>query len=49
MVGGHVEQVEKPDAIRPALDRALESGRVAIVHVRVDPKARRVSGGNYLQ
>ena len=49
MVDGDAERVEKPAEIRPALERALEADRVALVHVRVDPKARRLSGGNYLQ
>ncbi|MEN8181331.1 MAG: thiamine pyrophosphate-binding protein [Myxococcota bacterium] len=49
MVDGHAEYVEQPDAIRPALDRALGSGKVAVVHVRIDPKARRLGGSNYLQ
>ena len=49
MVDGHAERVERPDQIRPALDRALAADRVSLVHVLVDPKARRLSGGNYLQ
>ena len=49
MVDGHAERVERPEEIRPALDRALAADRVALVHVRVDPKATRISGGNYLQ
>ena len=49
MVDGHAERVERPDQIRPALERALAADRVALVHVLVDPKARRLSGGNYLQ
>ena len=49
MVDGHAERVDTPDQIRPALDRALASDRVALVHVRCDPKATRLSGGNYLQ
>ena len=49
MVDGHAEYVEKPDDIRPALERALASGIVSVVHVRIDPKARRLSGSNYLQ
>ena len=49
MGGGHAEYVEKPDEIRPALDRALASDRVSIVHVRMDPKAMRLSGGVYLR
>ncbi len=49
MVDGHAERVERPEEIRPALDRALAADRVAVVHVRTDPKATRVSGANYLQ
>ena len=49
MVDGHAEHVEAPDEIRPALDRAFASGKLAVVHVRVDPKASRISGSNYLQ
>ncbi len=49
MVDGHAEYVVQPGDIRPALDRALASGKVAVVHVRIDPKARRLSGSNYLQ
>ena len=48
MVDGHAERVERPDEIRPALERALAAERVAVVHVRLDPKARRLSGGDYL-
>jgi len=48
MVGGHTEYVEQPADIRSALDRALAADRPALVHVRVDPKAHRLSGGNYL-
>lgn len=49
MVGGHAERVERPEAIRPALERALAADRVALVHVLCDPKARRLSGSNYLE
>jgi acetolactate synthase-1/2/3 large subunit len=49
MVGGHAEYVEEPEQIRPALDRAMAADKLAIVHVRVDPKAARMGGGNYLQ
>ena len=37
--GGHGEFVERPDAIRPALERALASGRPALVNVCTDPEA----------
>ncbi len=49
MVDGHAEYVERPEQIRPALDRALAADRVAVVHIRMDPKASRMSGSNYLQ
>jgi thiamine pyrophosphate-dependent acetolactate synthase large subunit-like protein len=49
LVDGHAERVEQPDEIRPALERALASGRVAVVHVRCNPKATRLSGGVYLR
>jgi thiamine pyrophosphate-dependent acetolactate synthase large subunit-like protein len=49
MVDGHAERVERPEQIRPALLRALEADRVAVVHVRIDPKAYRLAGSNYLQ
>jgi thiamine pyrophosphate-dependent acetolactate synthase large subunit-like protein len=49
MVDAHSEYVEKPDGIRPALERALAAARPAVVHVRVDPKARRARGANYLE
>ncbi len=49
MVDGHAEYVEAPGEIRPALERALAADRVAVVHVRIDPKAGRIGGANYLQ
>jgi thiamine pyrophosphate-dependent acetolactate synthase large subunit-like protein len=49
MVDGHAEYVERPDEIRPALDRALAADRISVVHVHMDPKASRLSGSNYLQ
>lgn len=49
MVGGHAEHVERPGQIRPALERALAAGKLAVVHVRIDPKAARLGGSNYLQ
>lgn len=35
-LGCHGECVEEPDALRPALDRALDAGRPAVVQVVVD-------------
>ena len=49
MVDGHAEYVEKPGDIRPALDRAMASGKLSVVHIRVDPNATRMGGTNYLQ
>ncbi len=49
MVDGHTEYVENPAEIRPALERGLSAGRVGVIHVRIDPKAGRIGGANYLQ
>ncbi|MEE3331831.1 MAG: thiamine pyrophosphate-binding protein [Myxococcota bacterium] len=49
MVDGHAERVDAPDGIRPALERALAAGKPAVVHIRMDPKATRMSGGVYLR
>jgi acetolactate synthase-1/2/3 large subunit len=37
--GGHGEHVERPEELRPALERALGSGEPAIVNVMLDPDA----------
>lgn len=39
-LGAHGEFVEKPDQIRPALERAFASGRPAVVNVITDDQAR---------
>ncbi len=36
-LGGHGELVERPDQLRPALDRAFASGKPACVNVLTDP------------
>lgn len=36
-MGAHGERVSDPKQLRPALERALGSGRCAVVHVDVDP------------
>jgi acetolactate synthase-1/2/3 large subunit len=36
-VGGHGERVTEPDQLRPALQRAVDSGRVAVVDCLTDP------------
>jgi acetolactate synthase I/II/III large subunit len=38
MVGGYGVAVDEPDAVRPAIEAAVDSGRVAVVNVRTDPK-----------
>ncbi len=37
--GGHGEHVERPDELRPALERALSAGEPAVVNVMLDPEA----------
>ena len=37
--GCHGEYVEKEDEIGPAIERAYASGKTAVVHVCIDPKA----------
>jgi thiamine pyrophosphate-dependent acetolactate synthase large subunit-like protein len=37
--GGHAELVTEPGELRPALERAVASGRAACINVRVDPNA----------
>ncbi|ETX09062.1 thiamine pyrophosphate-binding protein [Candidatus Entotheonella palauensis] len=42
-LGAHAEWVEEPDDIRPALERAFESGKPAVVNVKTDPLAKAIS------
>ena len=37
--GGHGETVERTDEFVPAFERAVASGKPAILHVKVDPDA----------
>jgi acetolactate synthase-1/2/3 large subunit len=37
--GGHGERVERTDEFAPALERALQSGKPAILHCLIDPEA----------
>jgi acetolactate synthase-1/2/3 large subunit len=37
-LGGHGELVERPDDLRPALERAFASGKPALVNVMTDPQ-----------
>ncbi len=36
-LGGHGELVERPQELRPALERALAAGQPALVNVLTDP------------
>ena len=47
MVGGYAERVTDPSQLRPALDRALSAGTIALLNVMTDPKAQR-GGSSYL-
>jgi acetolactate synthase-1/2/3 large subunit len=37
--GGHGERIEDTAAFAPAFERAIASGKPAILHVRIDPEA----------
>ena len=37
--GGHGERVERTEDFAPALERALQSGKPAILHCLIDPEA----------
>jgi len=39
-LGGYGEFVEKPDGIKPAIERAMKSGKPALVNVCTDPDAQ---------
>ncbi|MBI3184823.1 MAG: hypothetical protein HYZ28_22015 [Myxococcales bacterium] len=43
-MGGHSEHVTEPSQIRPALERAAASGKVACVNVMLDPQAPAAAG-----
>lgn len=42
--GGHGEFVQRPEDIAPALERAIASGKPALVNVCVDPEAQATGG-----
>ena len=42
-LGAYAEQVEQPEDIRPALERAFAAGRPAVINVITDPLAKAVS------
>jgi thiamine pyrophosphate-dependent acetolactate synthase large subunit-like protein len=37
--GGHAEFVQRPEELKPALQRSLQSGIPACINVKVDPNA----------
>jgi acetolactate synthase-1/2/3 large subunit len=39
MLGGYGEEVREPAQIRPALERARESGKPSLINVWIDPNA----------
>jgi len=47
-LGGVGETIDDPARLRPALERALDSGRVACLNVILDPTAYRREGGGSL-
>jgi acetolactate synthase-1/2/3 large subunit len=46
-MGGHGELVERPEDLRPALDRAAASGKPALVNVIIR-QDREYGGGIYV-
>jgi acetolactate synthase-1/2/3 large subunit len=44
-MGAHGERVSAPDQLKPALERALESGRCAVIHIDVDPEKHMFAPG----
>jgi acetolactate synthase-1/2/3 large subunit len=47
-LGGHGEYVERPEEIRPALERAFASGKPACVNVKIRQDAESYRGGTYV-
>jgi acetolactate synthase-1/2/3 large subunit len=47
-LGGHGEYVERPDDIRPALERAFASGKPACVNVKIRQDVGGYGGGTYV-
>jgi len=47
-LGGTGETIEDPRRLRPALERALASGKVTCLDVILDPTAYRREGGGSL-
>jgi acetolactate synthase-1/2/3 large subunit len=47
-LGGHGEYVERPEEIRPALERAFASGKPACVNVKIRQDVDAYKGGTYV-
>ena len=47
-MGGHGEHVTEPDQIRPALERALASGKPALVNVEMRTDVGQMKGSTYV-
>ena len=45
-MGGYGEQVENPDEIGPALERAFASGKPACINVPLDPEGMAKTGAS---
>jgi acetolactate synthase-1/2/3 large subunit len=39
MFGGHAQHVDRPEEIRPAIERAIASGQPACINVAIDSEA----------
>lgn len=48
MLYGHGAQVTEPDQIRPALERAFESGKPALVNVEMRKDVGAMKGSTYV-
>ncbi len=47
-LGGHGEYCERPEEIRPALERAFSSGKPALVNVKLRQDVKGIKGSTYV-
>ncbi len=47
-MGGHGEYCERPEEIRPALERAFASGKPALINVKIRKDVEGVKGSVYV-
>jgi acetolactate synthase-1/2/3 large subunit len=47
-MGGHGEYCERPEEIRPALERAFESGKPALINVKIRKDVEGMKGSVYV-